>query len=192
MAKKPHPFLWGCCTGVLLTLIVTVGATLAGTLLFKNVFVGMKAKQLRPPPIVVDEQTNYVWSMEDLEGVPFDFASTKGKAVFLHIWHPDCITCLSEIPSLNRLHEKMAENTRFVSVTWCGAEELQQTVEKWDIQYPVYRTDKGRPQPFEGKSLPATFIIDPEGTLRFKHIGGSQWDHDSVLALLNKLSHPAP
>jgi hypothetical protein len=43
-------------------------------------------------------------------------------------------------------------------------------------------------EPWSPRGLPATYLVDPEGRLRYQALGGRPWDEPDYLAFLQSLS----
>ena len=188
MSKTKRPFLWGCLTGGVLTVVLLAGGTLASSYLLKSAVVAFKAKKLSPPPITLDEQADYDWSLTDAEGAPYPMQSAAGKTVVLHFWHPDCVSCLAEIETLNQLWERMEpEGMVFLGVGLSTPEKVADAAKQWNIQFPVYPFQGARPKIFQATAIPATYILSPDGRVVFKHMGGARWDEAMVMDYLRRV-----
>ncbi len=188
-----RPFLLGCLAGIGCTLLFASVAAVAASFLFKEQLVNRAEKRLKAPPITSGLKADYGWQLTDLNGTPHPFSEWRGQTLFLHFWHPSCLTCLAEIPALNRLHEATQNaGIALVSVTWADAEKTRRCVEHEEAAFPVYLLDGPRPAVFRTISTPASYIIDANGNIVFKHIGGARWDDPSTIEFLRLIaSRPA-
>ncbi|HHO60015.1 MAG TPA: TlpA family protein disulfide reductase, partial [Thiotrichales bacterium] len=70
----------------------------------------VSAASLAPPfgirHYAIGEAKNFL--LEDIDGEPFSLDSTRGRWVFLHFWASWCGPCREEMPTIQRLSEKMA------------------------------------------------------------------------------------
>ena len=85
---------------------------------------------------------DFSWKLQDLEGKPVDFASFKGKPVFLNVWATWCGPCVKEMPSIARLAATIPPNQSLIGPL------LTPGVGDWTIK-PV-RAGSGTPP---GRSL---------------------------------------
>jgi cytochrome c-type biogenesis protein len=102
--------------------------------------------------------------------------SLRGKPVLLNVWATWCHPCRDEIPALQRLHERYGTRGLElvgVSVDAVGADDaIREFARHYGMTYPVWR------DPVEHVSaaflvvgVPATFLIDRAGVLRWKTTG---------------------
>src|SRR5690242_21141526 len=54
------------------------------------------------------------FKLTDLQGDPVSMADLRGKVVFLNIWATWCAPCREEMPSMEKLYERMRGNNGFV------------------------------------------------------------------------------
>ncbi len=186
--KPGKSFVFGCLSGVILTIAGLVVATVAVVYLFQGMLVKSAERRLRTPPITSGLTADYAWQVISLDGVPLDMEETRGKAVFLHFWHPTCIACLAEIPAINRLYDAMqSANVDFVCIA-TGDKDPRPVVLQEDVRFPVYTLEGERPAVYETTMTPATFLIAPTGDIVFKHVGGAKWDDETVVSFLRMLA----
>ena len=128
--------------------------------------------------------------LTDLDGAAFDPAALKGKVVFLNVWATWCGPCRAEMPSIERLYGKVKGGT---SRSWSspdGAAQGDRAVRTassgWT--FPVYHAEGALPRAFWSRTIPATFVLAPDGRLAFKYNGSARWDDDSVVSFLNGLA----
>lgn len=196
MKSKRGAFAAGCFSGLILGAILVVVGTIGGMLLFKDTLLRMASSQLRVPPITAGLMADYDWQATGPGGEVLDMAETKGKTVFLNIWHPDCPNCLTEVPAINNLFLALqGEDVLVVSVAPCTVEELGAAVAEEGILYPAYAVQKELPEVYRSTSAPLTFIVAPSGKIVFKHLGSAKWDDETCIAFLRSLARedaPAP
>ncbi len=179
-------FLLGCGTGAVLSVAMLFVAFVGGSRLFRDSIAERMAKRLKAPPIPSDAPVDFDWEIKNLDGAEFDMAAMKGKVVFLTFWSPDCLACLAELPSIQDLYEKMP-NVEFVGISMGDSEELRDCVEARGITFPVYTLAGERPEMFRAGTVPATFIISPEGKVAFQHLGALNWDDERCVLFLERL-----
>ncbi len=192
MKKPSKPFVFGCLFGFLVGPVVVAAGGIAVAYGFKDAFATYQAEKLRVPPITSGLKADYNWKIAALDGPELDMASLRGEVVFLHFWHPNCISCQAEAPAINRLYENLAgENVHFVCVARGEEEDVRQASEEQGMLFPVYLTGEKWPKAYTVSATPATFILAPSGDIAFKHLGGAKWDDPSVVAFLRLLAKGA-
>ena len=127
------------------------------------------------------------WSLMDLEGNQLDMAKSQGRVIVVNQWATWCPPCIAEMPSLERLYQEYGERVDFYFVSQEQPEKLSQFLIKkqWDL--PVYIPRESPPAGMEGNSLPTTYLIDKNGTVRIRKTGSAKWDSKGVKELLDEL-----
>lgn len=115
-----------------------------------------------------------------LAGDTIALADLRGEVVLLNIWASWCGPCVREMPSMQRLYDDLgAEGLRVVavSVDAPGAVgDVRAFVDEYDLDFDVLLNPSGGIQNAYGVSgLPTTFLIDREGRIRRRVIGGTDW-----------------
>lgn len=198
MLKPSRPFVFGCLSGAVITFVLVVGGTLAGTYLLKDWVVLHLSKELKVPPITLGLKADYDWGVTAPDGQAFSMAETRGKVVFLSFWQTDCPHCLSEIPALNQLYQMVqGEGIAVLGVAFNdkdgpSAQDVAQARDREGIQFPVYALKGKRPEVYQSPSSPTAFIIASNGDIMFKHTGAAKWDDERVISFLRMLAQKAP
>lgn len=152
------------------------------------------------------------FKLKDAEGNQVDFASFKGKWVVLLFYRGSwCPMCNTQIATLAKDYSKFHKlNTEIIAISTDTLEGAQKTKEKSQAPFPIlidednkvihlYKVDikkrelKDMPALMYRKkagtyAMPAVFIIDTEGVIRYSYIGKSYTDRPSNEDLLKKLS----
>lgn len=110
-----------------------------------------------------------------------NLADYKGKVVIINYWATWCAPCRAEIPDLNRLQAKYADDGLVIlSISdeprdLLIAFEEQLPMETYRMRVPEYIE---LPMPFTGALIirPATYILDREGTVRRYLLGSRSFD----------------
>jgi thiol-disulfide isomerase/thioredoxin len=132
-------------------------------------------------------ERDYQWEVEDLDGNLLDFDSLKGKVVFLNFWATWCPPCLAEMPSIQRLYDGFKDDMVFVIVSQESRGILQEFMEKKEYSFPVYILRSRQPNVFASRSIPASFLISPEGQIMMKKQGAARWDGKRVKELIRTM-----
>lgn len=174
----------GMFLGVVFTLIFLVG----GFVVLYRMAIAKYPDTLEAPVMPTADAT-YEWTLQDLAGETFEFASLKGSVVFLAVWSPTCEHCKAELPYLQELYEKIeGEDIAFATVA-VGEEDLTiDLVAEMGLTFPVYTSVGERPAAYSGTGVPATYILSPEGKIAYRHVGPARWDDDQCVAFLRSLA----
>ena len=111
-----------------------------------------------------------------LNGDSVSLKSLRGKVVLFNIWATWCHPCRAEIPELRALHEKYKDRGLElvgVSVDADGTDEaIKGFMDEFRMTYPVWRDpDERVSTKFLAIGVPATYLIDREGILRWRKTG---------------------
>ena len=113
---------------------------------------------------------------QTLSGDSISLASMRDKVVLLNVWATWCHPCRTEIPELRAIQERYKDRGLElvgVSVDAEGNDEgIREFMKEFDMQYPVWR-DPGEhvSTQFLVIGVPATFLIDRKGILRWRKTG---------------------
>lgn len=130
--------------------------------------------------------------LSDMDGKIHDSTNYRGQWLFVHFWASWCGPCRKEMPHIQTLVKNMqgqglafmfintaeSEDTVF---TFLGgvAPELQSL-----LDHDGLVTEQWQP-----RGLPATYLVDPEGVIRFQALGGRSWHEKTYMQFLKKLKN---
>jgi thiol-disulfide isomerase/thioredoxin len=128
-------------------------------------------------------------SFVGLDGSRLSLGSIKDKVVVVHFWATWCAPCRKEMPSLERLSQKLDPN-RFALIGVSVDEDINLVKEfklKYGIRFAKYidadmSLAQGR---FGATAYPETFIIGRDGRLLRHMLGEHEWDTPAMLQVLN-------
>jgi len=111
-----------------------------------------------------------------LEGGLTSLSDHRGKVILLNVWATWCAPCRQEIPYLQSLYDTHAMHGLEiigVSVDARGSESAIRDFQKdFGIRYPIWLDPDERVQTlYLALGVPASYLIDREGVLRWKHLG---------------------
>lgn len=134
-----------------------------------------------PPPAL---------NLKDLDGGPHRLADYRGKVVLINFWATWCGPCRDEMPSMQRLKEKLAG--RPFAVLAVNLDEPESRIRKFLSQVRVDFTillDPGRnaAKAWDARVLPASFVVGPDGRIRYSLVGEINWDHELVVSRIAEL-----
>lgn len=114
-----------------------------------------------------------------LAGDTVSLADQRGKVVLLNVWATWCHPCRDEIPELQAMHEQYAaRGLELIGVsvdTESADDAIRAFMRDFRMTYPVWRDPAERVSAqFHIVGVPATFLIDREGVLRWRKTGPIQ------------------
>lgn len=170
--------------GGLVTFIAIVGLfVFIGWKLFQPTQTAFRQSQVRAGRMAPD------FRFPDLQGKTVALSDFRGKTVLLNIWATWCRPCVEEMPSMERLYQKM-KGKPFeivaVSVDSGGLADVQPFAKKLGLSFPILmNTDGSIRKTYGTTGIPESFIIDPQGKIVRKIVGPLDWDQakfvDSIL-----------
>ena len=115
----------------------------------------------------------------------------RGKIVFLNFWTTWCPTCRIEMPSMEKLHQKLSDKD-FAMVTVNikePASQVRQFVKDFKLTFTTLLDLTGEVSTEFGiRSIPTTFILDKSGNAIGIISGPREWDSRKSIALFEHLA----
>jgi peroxiredoxin len=114
------------------------------------------------------------FTLRSAEGGNLRLAELRGRVVLVNFWATWCGPCKVEMPHLNRIYEKY-RSAGFVLLGINIDEDPKQALAlatRMGLRFPVLLdTDKSVSRRYALDSMPATVLIDRDGTVRHVHRG---------------------
>lgn len=140
------------------------------------------------------------FEVKDINGKTVSLADFKGKIIVLDFWATWCGPCKKSFPAMQQAVKKYSKdkNVKFLFIhTWEQSahplEDARNYLKGQQFNFDLYMDTKdpvSRKNPavtlFGVKGIPAKFVIDGEGNIRFKMTGFSGGD-DTALAELSAM-----
>jgi thiol-disulfide isomerase/thioredoxin len=116
----------------------------------------------------------------------------KGKVILLNFWATWCPPCIREMPSMERLHQQIdAKKFKVIAVNqmedidqvfaFTGQLEIDPTFEI------LFDQDSKVSHKYSVRGLPTTYLIDKDGKIRYRAVGGREFNHPEVVKIINTL-----
>jgi cytochrome c biogenesis protein CcmG/thiol:disulfide interchange protein DsbE len=111
---------------------------------------------------------------------PASLADYAGKVVLLNIWATWCDPCRLEMPSMEKLSERLAGadfRVVAVSVDKDGPDAVMKFVNDLGLHFDILHDRSGAIQArLQTTGVPESFVLDRAGVIIKKVIGAERWD----------------
>ena len=127
-------------------------------------------------------------ALPDIDGKPIDMAAYRGRLVLVNFWATWCPPCRREFPSLNRVQKLFKPSELAVLAVNVGedAETIFSFTGATDVTILLDR-DSTAMRRWPVKGLPTTFIVDKQGRLALRAVGGRDFDDPAIVAQMRAL-----
>ena len=121
------------------------------------------------------------FSLQDMDGEDYRLSDFRGKVVLLNFWATWCPPCRREMPSMQRLYLKYrARGLAVVAVNqWEDPDLVFEFAGRLSLEptFPILFDRESRiAEQFDVKGLPTTYLLDRDGSIRFRAIGGREFE----------------
>lgn len=130
-------------------------------------------------------------NLKDLEGAARPLDAYRGKVVILNFWATWCEPCRDEMPSLNQLRQSLKGMPveMFAVNVGEGEGRINAFLGKVPLEFPVLLDrDAQASKTWKVRLMPTTFILGPDGRVRYSYAGGRDWNNASVRATISALA----
>jgi thiol-disulfide isomerase/thioredoxin len=130
---------------------------------------------------------NPLLKLENMDEEFVDIDTLKGKTVVINFWATWCPPCRREMTSLEKLHLATKDKDVVVLAVNIG-EDLEtvfsfiNTIEPSPTFPILFDKDSLVMQQWKVLGLPTTYIINPNGMIVYKAIGGREFNHSDILS----------
>jgi len=131
------------------------------------------------------------FEVADLDGKPVTLASLKGQVVVLNVWATWCSPCIEEIPQLENIHQTFGTKgvtTVGVSIDAAGmGADVKDFMTDHDMTYRVWLDpDNSFALKFLTVGVPETFVLDRNGTIRWRAAGALRTDDSTFVGAIRQ------
>jgi thiol-disulfide isomerase/thioredoxin len=130
------------------------------------------------------------FELQDLAGRKVKLSGLKGRVVFLNFWATWCGPCRAEMPSMQRLYQKLkAEGLEVLAVDLRedkGA--VQAFAKELGLSFPILLDSDGRVgSAYNAFSIPTTYLLDREGFIFARAVGSREWDTPEMVETFRRI-----
>jgi thiol-disulfide isomerase/thioredoxin len=135
--------------------------------------------RIDPPRSVPD------FSLQDMDGARHTLEDYRGKVVLINFWATWCPPCRREMPALEKLYNALAgEGFAVLAINqWEDADHVFAYMGDLNVfpSFPILFDPESRiSAEFGVKGLPTSFLLDKQGRVAYRAVGGRAFDHPEV------------
>ncbi len=122
-------------------------------------------------------------ALKDLQGQPRSLDEFLGKVVIVNFWATWCEPCVDEMPSLQKLKDRLAgENVVVIGVNLGEGEvRIRSFMDKTGTTFPILLDRDGvARKSWKVNGVPATFVLDATGRIRYSYTGALDFADEAL------------
>jgi thiol-disulfide isomerase/thioredoxin len=126
-------------------------------------------------------------ALRDTEGRTHDLAAYRGKVVLVNFWATWCEPCRQEMPSIQRLRDRLAGKPFAVLAVNVDEPDarVRRFLEQTALDLPILMDpDKVVTRRWGVRVLPVTFLVGPDGRVRYRLVGDLDWNSETVAGVI--------
>ncbi len=139
-----------------------------------------------PYPLNVQAQN---FELYDISGNKQELSNFRGMFVLINFWAISCNVCKSEMTTLQYAYELLGKEKLIVLSIHAGddVEGVNSVVKLNKITYPVLIDMNLELGHWGVPLLPTTFVVDPEGNIRYRAVGSRVWNSPFMIDFLQAM-----
>ena len=131
------------------------------------------------------------FTLSDTHGTPHTLTAYSGQVVLLNFWATWCEPCREEMPALQALQHKIGKERLVVLAVNYG--ESPERVHKFTRSMPLdlailLDRDMHAAKAWQVRVLPTSFVLGPDGKIRYMAVGILEWGGEHIVKQLAALS----
>ena len=133
--------------------------------------------------------------LADPDGALHRLAEYRGKVVLVNFWATWCGPCRDEMPSIERLRSAMQDRPFAILAVNVGESPrvAREFAEKLPVTFTVLLDrDTRTARAWGARVLPASYLIGPDGAIRYSYFGDLDWSSDAVRASIEAMMPRTP
>ena len=125
------------------------------------------------------------FNLQDMDEDSYSLKDFHGKVLLINFWATWCPPCRREMPSMERLYQKFnGENFTVIAINQMeDGDHVFAYTGQLDVDPTftiLFDKDSKVSNSYQVNGLPTTYLIDKQGKIRYRAIGGREFDHPEV------------
>ena len=137
-----------------------------------------------------DSSAAFEFELRDLDNQLHQLSDYQGKVVLVNFWASWCVPCVMEMPGMQRLADTLKDQPfKILAVNVADTENrIHEFIKRMDLRLTVLLDHDGKTfKAWQGKVLPASYLLDRSGRIRYRVIGPLEWDSDEAGKIIEQL-----
>ncbi|MGE5639627.1 MAG: peroxiredoxin family protein [Clostridia bacterium] len=133
--------------------------------------------------------------LADMDGAAHRLSDYRGKVVLVNFWATWCAPCRAEMPSIERLRAALEGRPFAVLAVNVGENPraAREFAEKLPVKFTILMDrDLKATKSWSAKLLPASFVVGPDGAIKYAYLGDLDWSSPEVRASIEALMPREP
>lgn len=172
-------------------ILVLVFSTDAKALLSQGLMkLGFYQPKLEEAIAPKEVSSSLYFEMLDADGNSVELSDLKGKVVFINFWATWCPPCIAEMPSIQKMYDKVRDDEEIVVLTvevQGAKEKAMKFMERKNMDLPVVYPNSAIPEEIFQGSLPTTVIFDKDGNIAHTTMGMADYSGQNILDFFEEL-----
>ncbi len=132
------------------------------------------------------------FSLPDLDEENHTLDQYRGQVIMLNFWASWCPPCRREMPSMEAVYKNLKKDGFVVLAVneWEDQDHVFAFMGQLDVfpSFPILFDQQGSvAEAYDIQGLPTTLIIDQQGRVVYRAVGGRDFEHVEVISLLRSL-----
>jgi len=132
------------------------------------------------------------FTLKGMDGEIHKLDDYRGQVVVVNFWATWCPPCREEMPSMERAWHKLQKHN--IAMLAINVGEDADTIFTFTADYPVtfplpMDKDSSVVKEWPVRGLPTTFVLDKQGRIVYRVIGGRDWNSPELVQMLIDLQN---